>query len=243
MRAFSVTQRGGPSGPERGAAVLEAALVLPVCFLLFFGMLAIGGAMRTYSGASNAVRAAARMASLAGADPMSDRSTLERLAVESGGIRPDTFQYVVIWHATGPGTQVPAACRPVVTSVPNVASLGVSDGGTDAVGACNVYVRPSAPGGAFDIVQGRAAFPADHYFGCQGASDPLKAQKLDCNWPGKNRRTTTTPRGSVGAVVPPDFIGVYARAEHPFAAGIFGWSLTMSDTSINLVEPRGYSAS
>lgn len=231
--------RGGARGGDRGAALVEAAIALPVCVLLFFGMIAAGSMMKVHSSVANAVRAGGRMASVAGADPMTDRIALTRIAQEAGGIQPDPIQVLVIWHASGPGATVPVACVPTVHDAPNLASIGVSDGGIDAMGACNVYVRPGDPGGAFDMALGQASQPADYYFGCEGALDPLASHKLDCNWPGKNRRTLTTPRTAVGPVVPPDFVGVYLRVDHHLGERLFG-ALTITDSAVNLIEPRGY---
>jgi hypothetical protein len=165
---------------------------------------------------------------------------LERMAQEATGISDGEIEYIVIWHASATGEQPPSACRPSAQAAPNTTSVGVSDGGTDALGACNIYHRPQATGGAFDMATGRAAQPAAFYFGCTGSSDTLAGNKVDCNWPGKNRKTTITPRGAIPSV-PPDYVGVYVRLEHGYVTGVLGDSVTITDGSINLLEPQGYS--
>jgi hypothetical protein len=225
---------------DGGAVLVEAAVILPILFLLVFGILEIGAALKSYSGAANAVRAGGRMASVAGNVADADRAILERVAQEATGIPVGEIEYVVIWHASSTGEQPPAGCRPGAVSSPNLSSVGVSDGGTDAIGACNIYHRPQAPGGAFDMATGAAAQPPAFYFGCSGSGDPQAANKVDCNWPAKNRKTTVTPRSAVPAENP-DYLGVYLRAEHAYLTGVLGDSLTITDGSINLLEPQGYS--
>ena len=243
MRARATNGPDGAGASERGAAIVEAAIALPLCVLLFMGMLAAGSLMKAYSSSTAAVRAAGRMASLAGADPMSDQMALARLAREGVGIRPDPVDFVVIWHAAGPSDPPPAACLPTgVLNGPNTTSLGVTDGGTDAMGACNIYLRPADPGGAFDMAQGFAAQPASYYFGCQGSSDPAASHMVDCRWPGKDRRALTTPRIASGPPVSPDFVGLELQLTHRFGANLFG-AVTMHSSVVNLIEPHGYALS
>ena len=121
----------------------------------------------------------------------------------------------------------------------------MSDGGTDALGACNVYHRPAAPGGAFDMATGQARQPAElllrvHRF----ARSAVGRTRSTALWPAKNRKTTITPRGTAppaGQTGLPDYVGVYIRAEHDYVTGVLGDTLTITDGSINLLEPQGYS--
>jgi hypothetical protein len=225
---------------DRGAVLVETMLALPVLALLLLGTIEVGALMRTSSTAANAVRAAGRMASVAGADPMTDQMVLKRFAIESQAIGQDRVQLLVIWHASGPGTTVPPACLPPVGSGPSTTSTGVSDGGLDTVGACNAYINPDLAGGAFAMAKGTAAHPPEYYFGCQGSTDPAAAQKVDCRWPGKNRRAVTTPRTS-GVTIPPDFVGIYVRVLHRLPTAIVLKTVTITDSSINLIEPLKFS--
>jgi hypothetical protein len=207
--------------------------------VLLFGMIEVGGVLKAYSTTANAVRAGGRMASVAGADPMADRMILERVAQELAGTPRGRIALVVVWHSTGPGDRVPAECVPVDLAHPNLVSLGVSDDGVDAIGACNVYVRPAVTGGAFDIAMGLTPEPPEAWFGCEGPMDPTADQKLDCNWPGKNRRAITTPRGSSGPIVGPDFIGVHLQVDHHVTDIVLD-QMEIRDAAVNLIEPHGY---
>lgn len=223
---------------DRGAVIVEAALILPVFFLLVFGVMEIGGVLKSYSSVANGVRAGGRVASVAGNDALADQMILERLAQETAGVGKGEIDYVVIWNATGTGAAPPSACLRTTPAVPNQTSQGRTV--TGSPGSCNIYFLPAATGGAFDMARGLAAQPAGYYFGCSGSSDPLASQKVDCFWPGQDRKITNSPRG-VTPVQRPDFVGVYVRAEHTYYTGVLGTSLTITDAGINLLEPQGYS--
>jgi hypothetical protein len=226
---------------ERGATLVEAALVLPILFFLLFAIIEVGGSLKSYSGVASAVRLGGRSASLAGSDPLADGMILEQVARQASTIDAGEIEVVVIWHAAGPGDPVPPDCLPATTTVPNTSSVG-DDGAADGVGACNVYIQPDAAGGAFAMAQGTAAEAEDHYFGCSGASDPDAAHKLDCHWPGATRQVLTSPRESL-TPTSTDFVGVYIRARHAYYTGALGATVTITDQSITQLEPQGYTLS
>lgn len=227
---------------ERGAALVEATIVLPVLMFLLFAVIELGGLLRSYSGAASAVRVGGRSASLAGSDPMADQRILEAVARQAGTMDEDEIDLVVIWHAAGPGDPVPAACLTAQPAVPNTSSVGSKGTAPKGVGACNVYVQPDANGGAFDMVAGTAGQPSEHYFGCSGTNDPEAFHKLDCNWPATTRQVLTSPRGS-STPTSTDFVGVYVRARHRYYTGALGTGVTLTDSSITLIEPQGYELS
>jgi hypothetical protein len=215
----------------------EAALAIPVLLLLVLGFIELAGTMRAYATAESATRAAGRTASVAGADPLADRTVRTRLRREARPLGADVIDYVVIWHAGGPGERLPASCRPSNTSTPNTSWLGVADGGVDSVGACNIYLRPGAPGGVFE----RLDVPlAETPFACTGPADPDADEKLDCAWPALRRRVITTPRTVLGPAIPTDFIGVHVQLRHDHLVGLIDSSSTLTESVVNLVEPRGY---
>lgn len=219
---------------------MEAVIIIPLLFAMLFGIIEIGGALKSYSSASNAVRAGGRMASVAGNDALADQAIMARVAREAAGIGKGEIDYVIVWKATGPGQQPPAACIAAAGSAtsPNTVSAGVYDGGVGTAGACNVYIRPQAAGGAFDMALGKLANPPDYYFGCTGPSGPGAGHKLDCNWSAKNRKVVVSPRGTAAAfALKPDHLGVFIRASHEYYTGILGSTLTITDVGINLLEP------
>lgn len=215
--------------------------MLPILFLIIFGIMEVGGAIKSKSSAANAVRAGGRIASVAGNNILADQVTLERVAREAAGIGRGEIEYIVIWHATGPEDTLPPKCVPS-SSAPNTESVGVPDGGNDDVGACNVYIRPDVAGSAFDMANGDAPKPIDFYFGCTGLGDPEADHKLDCNWPGQNRQTLRSARGET-PVVTPDYVGIHIQATHEYYTGVLGSTLAIAEDGINLLEPQGYSLS
>jgi hypothetical protein len=223
---------------ERGTTALEAVFVIPVLLYLVFGAFGIVGAVRDHATLADAVRAGGRTAAVAGADPSADQRVLAELARATRDLGSAQVDVVVIWHAAGPGETLPAGCG-LSGSVPNATSLGVSDGGIDAVGACNVYLRPAAPGGAFAKATGNAAQPPSWYFGCQGDADPEASHKLDCRWPAKDRRTATSSR-EAGTPLPPDFVGVHVVVEHQVTTIAPHTTIHLTQDVINLIEPTRY---
>lgn len=227
----SIIRRRG----DRGSVLVEGAIVLPLLFTLVFGVLEIGGALKTYSGASNTVRAGGRAGSVAGNDAMADQYMFERMAQEAAGIADREIEMIIVWHAAGPGEAVPAACVSAAGSAtaPNTSSVGQTGSK-----ACNVYIRPADPGGAFAMAKGLAAQPAAFYFGCTGPSDPLAANKVDCNWSPRDRKVQISPRGT--PVLRPDYLGVYIRAKHSYITGVLGDTLTVTESGTTLLEPDSY---
>lgn len=239
MPITALPWRRRDAASERGAGLVEAAFVIPILFGLIFGIMEIGGALKSYSSAANAVRAGARMASVAGNDAMADQLVLERLAKEASGLGTGEIEYVVIWRSSGPGDSVPAACVRSVPANPNQSSAGVPGA---AVGACNIYFRPDAPNGAFDMAEGKLgpARPPEYFFGCS-ASTPADQvpHKVDCYFPGSSRKVEQSPRGAT-PVIKPDFVGVHIRASHRYYTGVLGDTLTITESGINLLEPQNY---
>ncbi|MGK2949918.1 MAG: TadE/TadG family type IV pilus assembly protein [Acidimicrobiales bacterium] len=228
---------------DRGAVLVESAIVLPFLFLFMFGIMEVGGALKSYSGASNAVRAGGRMASVAGSDAMADQQILVRMAREAAGLGKGELEYVIIWNADGVGDSPPGNCIAAAGAAlsPNLTSVGVSDGGTSQKGACNVYIRPEAPGGAFQMARDELANPPEYYFGCSGASDPQAGQKVDCRWSPRNRKVQISPRGTpADQRLTPDYVGVHIRASHEYYTGILGDTLTITESGINLIEPDNF---
>jgi hypothetical protein len=224
--------------------VVEAAIVVPLLFMFLFGILEIGSALKSYSGAANAVRAGGRMASIAGNDGDADQQVMARMAREASGIGGGEIDYVIIWKATGPGQPVPAACVSLAqaSTGPNLSSVGVYDNGNGTAGACNVYRNPDAPNGAFAMALGKATNPdPNFYFGCLGPGTPGSNTKVDCNWSPKNRNVVISPRGTPAAQVrKPDHLGVYMKATHKYITGVLGRTLTITETGINLLEPDAF---
>ncbi len=104
------TRRPRRPRSERGAALLEAALVTPVFILIVFGILEIGLLFRDSLTTDNASREGARAASTRGNESDADYYVLRTIehGLEAMGL--ERLEYVVIFRATGPGATLPGAC-------------------------------------------------------------------------------------------------------------------------------------
>ena len=118
----SVDNRSMPSRSkrksERGASLVEAALVAPLFLLILFFILEMGLVFRNSLTTDNASREGARAASAKGNSADTDFFVLRTVehGVEAMGLM--NLDYVVVFKATGPNDPVPGGCT--TGSVPGV---------------------------------------------------------------------------------------------------------------------------
>lgn len=95
---------------ERGAALIEAALVTPAFLLIVFFIMEMGLLFRDSLTTDNASREGARAASTRGNEADADYYVLRTVehGLEAMGLQ--RLQYVVVFKATGPNDSVPASC-------------------------------------------------------------------------------------------------------------------------------------
>ncbi len=126
---------------DRGATLIEAAIITPVLLLFVFGIFEFGFAFRNYLAVSNVVRDAAREASVSGNAGNADHRVM-RAVDRAGAALPDgAIDRLIIFEATGPDSTPHPDC---------LAGVPRGDTGTER---CNVY-----EGGDFDL--------AESGFGC-----------------------------------------------------------------------------
>lgn len=193
---------------DRGAALVEAALITPVFALLLFGIIEYGLTFRDYLTVANASRDGARAASAFGDDTYADYNVLQVIKQSTKGFRPNEIQRVIIFDAGGVGGSV------LNSSHPAYPCLNAAQGITNI---CNVYV-------AADLSRPRSDF------GCQ------TGRNLDRYWcpAALNGQDGREVRASVG----PDYIGVYVQTRHNFITGIFGSGLNLNDELVMRIEPQ-----
>ncbi len=95
---------------ERGASLIETALVVPVLLTLFFGIFEAGLMLRAELTLSNAARDAGRSASAYARSPQADYLTLRVLNHSLTPVGLEGLDYVVIFEAAGPESTMPAGC-------------------------------------------------------------------------------------------------------------------------------------
>lgn len=108
---------------DRGASLLELALVLPMLALLAFGAIEFGLAWRDSMTVSNSLRSGARVGSNAGDDRLADFNILKQVEAAIADIDNTRIERVVIYKSTTLDGEAPQACTD----------------GTSQAGLCNVY--------------------------------------------------------------------------------------------------------
>ena len=119
--------------PERGAALVEAAVISPIVILLIIGVIEFGLLFKDYLTVANTTRAGARVATQEASNPTADYQVLQAIKGASSAMNPNKIERIVVFRATSPSGTVPATCK----------------SGTAVTGSCNVYVttdmnRPSS---------------------------------------------------------------------------------------------------
>ena len=200
---------------SRGAAILEAAFVTPVFFILVLGLVEIGLAMNDNLALASTVRAGSRVVSASGNETKADLYSLLRVAKESSALDKANIDRIVIYKPTGFGQDPSATCQ----------------AGTAVANVCNVYVladlraaRIQVTEETLALAENRAPDPSKVKFGC-GAMAP------DRFWCPSARKVTQAGTG-------PDYVGVWMQIRHPWITKMFGTDRTLTDTSVIRLEPR-----
>lgn len=195
---------------DRGAAVVEAALVAPVFFMVVFAIFEFGLVYRDVLTVSDAAGNGARNGAVVGPRILAGGGNADFAIIQSvrnglGSIKPETVASVVVFRsgppgAGGPLAQVPAACR----------------SGSSVNGLCNVY----DPHDAFLAIQNGDR----DYFDCSGGSGPA------CFW-------RPTSRSNGPSTYDIDYLGVYVRVNRPYVTGLFGDAFTFEHAEVVRLEP------
>lgn len=96
---FRRSARTRRSRNERGTALVEAALVTPLFFLVIFGVFEFGLVFRQYLTVVNTTRNTARAATVAGNNLDADYRILQEFARSSKAIKQSEVQFVVVFKA------------------------------------------------------------------------------------------------------------------------------------------------
>lgn len=136
---------------ERGATLVESALITPVLLLFVFGIFEFGFAFRDYLTVANAARDGAREVSVAGNSGDADYRMLRAIERASAALPDDGLEQIIVFKATGPGdTPDPACFSGSVSGVCNVYTPSDFNRAADEFG-CNgpSTVTPNAPDDAW----------------------------------------------------------------------------------------------
>jgi hypothetical protein len=233
----------GPLWGDRGAALVEFALVTPIFFVLVLGIFEFGLIYRDKITISDAVNDAARSGAIAGndlgaldddpppgaggpvpkiRDATADFVTMKRLRQGLAALPVTSIERIVFFHAQDPTfgnaeQQMAEACT---------TGTGTSGSGAPRyLGACNVYADVEAAFHAYETKN-------IAYFSCE-----LSAASPECNWPGRARNTTAVNPIAHPDHPGPDYLGVWIKLERSSLTGIVGSVSEMSDSAIVRLEP------
>jgi hypothetical protein len=146
---------------ERGAAMVEFAIIAPLLILLTFGLIEFGLFFRDFLTVANTTRSGARVASAAGTNAAADYEILQSVksaaAAMPGGA--EALETITVFRSASGSHDVPAGC----TTTPQA-------------GVCNVYTADdlARPAGDFGCTAGSP----DRYW-CPSSRDDTQAGGTD----------------------------------------------------------------
>jgi Flp pilus assembly protein TadG len=193
---------------ERGAILVEAAIIAPIAIALVFGAMELGYAYYGKLTVEHMSIAGARAASGSANDYLSDYNMLQAIKDAKGGVGASSITKIVIYRATGPSDRVPTACK----------TAAVTNSSTTR--GCNFYT-------------GADLALASSNFGCVGPPGPTT--KKDNFWCPTGRKSALLSTNGNG---PPDYVGVYVVGIHKNLVGLFGKTFTFSNDTVIRIEPR-----
>jgi len=201
---------------ERGAGLVELALVATLLFFLVASTFDYGFAWRAGLAVNESARAGARVGSGQALSRGADYYALNSVksSLTSSGII-DNVEKVVIFKATTADGRVPASC---LAATPT--------------GTCNVLTGAQVKAltaASYDVVISADPGTAPTGTGCLKST---AAQRV--GWC-PNARSNNQDTGS-------DYMGVYIQMSYPRKFGAFGSSISVSRTAVMRLEPTGFGA-
>jgi Flp pilus assembly protein TadG len=197
---------------DEGAVIVEAALVLPLIVMLVLATLEFGFLHQDANQLERSVQTAARVGASMATNGFADYEALRSLDSSLSKLHEATVKKVIIYRASTPNGNVPAACLTASTTPP-LAAHGVSTGTT----RCNVYVTD----------QVKAANP-NTGFPSTSSTRPSCTGGWDVNWCPSSRRRN----------IPADYLGVWVQIEYKPVTSLFNRStITVARKAVFQVEP------
>ncbi|MEZ5380590.1 MAG: pilus assembly protein [Microthrixaceae bacterium] len=132
-------RRQGSDRSDRGASLIEGAIIAPVFFACLFMLIEGSFMLRVDLTANHAVREAARVESVQGNKSLTDQEALAKLKASLVSLDTTKIKRIVVWKASGPGDKVPTACKTasqtnLCNSFANADALKVTAGCTSTAG-------------------------------------------------------------------------------------------------------------
>ncbi len=164
---------------DRGAVLIEFALVAPFLVLLVLGIFEFGNAWRQVGGIERATQAGGRTVSSQANGRYADYEALRAIDAATSGLSGMEVTRVVIYNATGGSGTVPAACL-------NASQSGV----------CNRYTGSAVTSPSL------ASFPGG------SSTNPSCAGGIDSSWCPVNRVRTGSSPNRIGVHITAEYTPV-----------------------------------
>lgn len=227
-------RRRRDSKRDRGATLIEAAIVMPVIMLILFGVLEMGMLFRNYLSVTQLTRDGARSASAYGRDFDADFRTISVIKNTVDVITSGDVKRVVIFDATEDreNSTVPPICTTADPTVPG--SVNPAPASLDA----NIFKHDA------DLTASEAAaitrcniYTPDTWldtprYGCDDLGNTGDDPDFDLNWCPSVR--------DVSAEDGTDYVGIWIEFEHQWVTGLLGESRTITETMIMRLEPKEF---
>lgn len=190
----------GPLSDDRGAAVIEAALLVPILLILMFAVLEWGLMMRDTLSVTESARVGARTASALPRQTDFTATTVDAIDRAGSALPKSQVVEVLVYKANDQGYPGPNGATTMSCS------------GYEST--CDRYVWDNASGSFVLSPSGTAWNPRS------GVGTP--------------GNVNACPAGQGG---PPDSVGVYVEAVHPWVTGLFGSTRVLRDHAVLPFEP------
>ena len=211
---------------ERGAVLVEAAMVFMILFTIVFGVVEFSLQLKDSLSVTNAVRSAARSAS---ADPRDTNNTYNVVAVNA-----ETAAQAAV-GATAPQVLWIYKADPATGY-----AIGDSPAGSfSSCTYCEIYNWDTTKTpAAWKCVSGCASNGAATSWQSYGTGTTSSAQYVCLQAPPNGSGFAAQPgTNTSGSYAGPDTIGVYVRISHKNITGLFGATKTITDHAVARLEP------
>lgn len=196
---------------ERGAILVEFAIIIPVLMGLICATVDLGYGWRASITVANSARSGARVGSSQGIATGADYAILTAVATSLGSVPVTEIDAIVVFKSASVTGGLPLTCP---LSATNRTNRGVA-------GVCNIYQQADV----VNVLANPATAQATYFSGlCTGT-------RIDKKWCPATRNNVQIGGSGV------DHVGVYVKINHGTSTKLFGSTIAIDDSAVMLIEP------